>query len=267
MDINNIPESRKVVFMLGKTNLFEELKKNTPKLKKVPDLIYTDETTIQVSSQYGNLINIKGSNLLTLLSGATNGVIPSAQFGLQGLQVWESTEPLEFSLSVELHMKNSGTDDVLIPALALSKVALPSYKGGDSKKGMMLIPPGPDLKDVLSLVGASIGVDALFSGGREKKEAKDGGGMLSVKIGKFITIPNVLITKAEPTFSKLLDEDGAPVSCKIQLSFKTMEVATTYMIEQLINSFTPMPVSSSAGSSTTPPPVEQSTGGGSGAQR
>ena len=244
MDIFNIPKERKVVLKLGESDLFEELKKDMPRLKTPVDLIFDDDVTLQFSSKYGNLINIKGSNLLTLLSGATNGLIPSGQFGIQGLQIWEETEPLDFQLTVELHMKKSGIDDVVLPALALSKVCLPSYKGGDNQKGMALIPPGPDLMDVLKLVGSSIGLDKLFSSGREKKASSQGGGILTVEIGRYLTIPNVIITKAEPTFSKTLDTDYAPVSCKMTISFRTTEVATTYMVSRLIDRL-PTPVSQS----------------------
>jgi len=235
MDIFNIPKERKVVLKLEEGDLFEQLQKSMPRLKTPVDLIFDDDVTLQFSSKYGNLINIKGSNLLTLLSGATNGLIPSGQFGIQGLQVWEETEPLEFQLTVELHMKRSGIDDVVIPALALSKVCLPSYKGGDdAQKGMSLIPPGPNMVDVLKMVGSAIGLKDLFPSGREKKESTQGGGILTVEIGRYLTIPNVIVTKVEPTFSKTLDTDYAPVSCKIAITFRTTEVATTRMVTGII---------------------------------
>ncbi|MGD9678178.1 MAG: hypothetical protein AB7V16_07415 [Vulcanibacillus sp.] len=234
IDIRNIPKERKIVLKLNEKDLFEELKKDIPQLATPVDLIFTDEVTLQLTSKYGNLIQVKGSNLLTLLSGATNGIVPSGQFGIQGLQIWEETDPIEFTLSVELHMKTSGFSDVVVPALALSKICLPSYKSGDSKKGISLIPPGPDLRTVLNLVGSSIGVTELFGSGKEKKSEAEGGGLLTIEIGKYLTIPNVVVTKVEPTFSNILDEDYKPVSCKLSITFRTVEVATTYMISQMI---------------------------------
>jgi len=237
INITNIPEERKIKFLLDGTDVFEHLKKDMSNLVTPVNLIYTDDTTLELNSKFSNLLNIKGSNLLTLLSGATGGVVPSGQFGIQGIQVWEETDPIEFSLrSVELHMgKNGGKTDVVIPALALSKLTLPSYKGEDNKKGMSLIPPGPDLKDVLKLVGSSIGINDLFGNGRDKKSANQGGGLLTVQIGKFLTISNIILTKVEPTFSSILDEDGMPIHCKLQIECRTVEVATTYMITQIIN--------------------------------
>jgi len=236
INITNIPEERKIKFLLDGTDVFEHLKKDMSNLVTPVNLIYTDDTTLELNSKFSNLLNIKGSNLLTLLSGATGGVVPSGQFGIQGIQVWEETDPIEFSLSVELHMgKNGGKTDVVIPALALSKLTLPSYKGGDNKKGMSLIPPGPDLKDVLKLVGSSIGINDLFGNGRDKKSANQGGGLLTVQIGKFLTISNIILTKVEPTFSSILDEDGMPIHCKLLIECRTVEVATTYMITQIIN--------------------------------
>jgi len=226
----SLPEGREVILTVGSQNVFEVLKTSNTKLVKTPTLVYTDDLTLSINTSYKNLVATTNNTLLTLLSGAFPGVVPSGQFALQGLQIWENTEVLEFSLSVTLYMIDDARNDVVITALSLAQLCVP-YKNTkeNGKAGYGLIPPGPNIKDVLQLAG-------LTESNVDKNDNRNfaNGGLLSIQIGKFMKIENIVITKVEPTFSSILDEDYNPVSCTLSIDFRTVEVVTTNMLQNMI---------------------------------
>lgn len=230
----NIPAGRQVVITSNGNDIFNSLQSTTPGLALPVQLIMTEGVTLKISSQYKNLVEAQSSTMLNLISGLTKGVVPSGQFGLQGLQIWESTDVLDFSLTCELHMATSGRADVVLPALALSKICVPSYNKSGISAGWGLIPPGPSLKDILGLVKATLDKTDDFGNRQISKDPKQGGGLLGIKIGKYLNINNIVVTKVEPTFSEILDEDYMPVSCKLNIDFRTVEVVTTDMLDKII---------------------------------
>ncbi len=237
MPLQNFPKGREVVFLLDGENVFTRLGEGLEGTQlRIPKLYFTDELVLRFNSTFEDLIQVKSSTLLNLLSGWTNGVIPSGQFAVQGLQVWKETDPLEFSLSVELHMVDSGREDVVKPALALSKLCLPSYGPGvNGKQGFFLVPPGPHMGTIISgLTSGSFTGQQVYGQESTGKSIGQGGGILTVKIGEYISLPAVVVTKSEPTFSNILDEEFMPVSCKIEMTFRTIEVASRLMITQII---------------------------------
>jgi hypothetical protein len=255
MDIRNIPIDKQIIITTGSQNVFEALRGEIPSLR-VPKLIFNEQVSLNFSSKYGDLAQAQGSNLLTLLSGFTGGKVPSGQFGIQSLQVWQGTEPLSFSLDVELHMVDSGKHDVLIPALALTKLCLPSYKGSGDKRGMALIPPGPDLGYILqTVIQSSMVLSELFNDGQSIKSPSNGGGIVSIQFGRMFTLQNVLLTKIQPTFSILKDEEGMPVNCKLSMEFTTMEVATTAMVQGMITGISRLTGTSVSSSTVSSAPI------------
>lgn len=222
-------EGREIVLKLGATNVFNALKlKDASKIH----LMYDEGTSLAFSSEYENLVELGGNKFLNIVSASTNGFIPSSQFASQGFQVWKETNVLEFSLTASLHMYDSGLNQVVKPALALSKLCLPSKSNEQNKIwGQSLVPPGPNIQVLLSTIGIEVG----------KEDATDYSvegvirDPLSISIGKFLTIDNVIITKIEPSFSEVLDEDYMPVSCDLSIDFRTTEVATTNMVDKILS--------------------------------
>lgn len=224
-----IPEGREVKLLIGEKNVFDVL--------GVPDptnthLIYDDEISLNIKSDYENLIDVGSNKLLNIASAITDGFVPSGQFAVQGMQIWKSTDVIEFSLNVEMHMINSGKNQVVLPSLALAKLCVPSKKNSGLGAGQSLIPPGPNLNDILRMIGSSI---TIKSGGDEANGNIQGGGLLHVRIGKFLSIDNVVLTKVEPTYSKILDDEYMPISCKMSLDFRTVEVANTEMLQSMMD--------------------------------
>lgn len=225
-----IPENRLIEIRAGDSSIID-----------VP-LFFEDDFSIKASSKFGSIWDAEPNNLLSLLAssagGITDKILPSGQFAMQGSQIWQSTDPLTFSFSASLYMIDSGLNDVVKPAMALVQTCLPTKAemsndiniGKVNIKLTTLIPPGPNLQAILNTSGVTnknTGESFFKNGAR---------GTYTLKIGRFLTIPNVIITSAEPTFSKICDEDGYPISASIDFEITTMEIATTDMITNMVKS-------------------------------
>ena len=211
-------------------------------------LILDEDISIKISSKYGQLWEASPNNFLNLLSGSTNGAIASGQFALQGAQIWQSTDPIEINIKVSLEMDKDPFTDVIEPSLTLMQTSVPTmgeFTGfvGDfvekklNLKLQTLIPPGPNLQTLVNLMknNKEIGNHLLDNGDGNK-------GVYDVKIG-FIKFPNMIITSVEPTYSKTVapstTKNGKlfPVRVDLSIDMCTMEIATTDMLNSILNSF------------------------------
>jgi hypothetical protein len=214
-------------------------------LAKYPDcyLINTEDFQISVDSSYGNLLETKGSNLLTLAANSLTlfgGAMPSGQFALQGVQIWEKTEPLSFSMELEIHAVNNAKEDVVNATKELMKITAPRI-GATRFLGKTLIPPGPNLSAILEVAGITggnsdtAGSKSLLGSIANALNLNNSQGVFNIVIGKYISITNVVIVKIAPTFSSIIDTNGYPTSAKLSIDFRTMEVATQEKIEEIFN--------------------------------
>jgi len=219
---------REIKLFAGEKPIFDFL--GIPEPSKV-HLFYSGDISLGIKSTYENLIDVGSNKALNVASLLSGGFIPSGQFAVQGYQIWKDTEVLEFSLDVTLNMYDSGRNQVVLPALALSKLVVPSKKDDKTLWGQSLIPPGPSLKTFLTQIGVDtskfpVGEDAIANG--------IAGSPLHIEIGKFLRLENVIMTKIEPNFSEEVDEDYMPISCTLSIDFRTVEVVTTQMLEQIM---------------------------------
>lgn len=231
----NVPDHKRVIITQGGVDVLA----NAGLPKAV--LVFDDELALNISTDYGSIIETKPSTLLNLLAGGASFLgnnVPSGQFSLQGLQVWKDTQPLEFNLGLKLYMDTSGVLDVVRPAIVLAKLAVPS-KTEDSKGnlGFGLIPPGPTIQDILNLAGVTqdsdVGKILNTFAGFLGVGIKNRSGLVDVEIGKFFFLRNCVLTKVVPNFSEAKDEDLAPIYCELSIDFRTSEVATTQMLDGL----------------------------------
>jgi len=179
--------------------------------------ILSENVTINFSSRFGSLTSSSSPKLLKVASGLLSAAglpgagILSGKFKQLGFQIWESTDPLSTSFSVKLYMKNDAYQDVVVPAMALAKICLPREDVGGS-----LIGPGPT-------------IEAAFEG--EDKVGKSR--KITCQIGNF-NIPNVIMKRAQPTFSKHTDQYGYPIDATVEISIETIYTATIDIIEKII---------------------------------
>jgi hypothetical protein len=223
-----VPPGREVKIFQGESSIFSST--SFPNAK----LIYDDDIQLNIKSKYGTLVESAGNNFLTLLSGANIfGQTISGQFAIQGFQIWQETDPLTFNLAINLYMNTSALNDVVKPSLYIASLIVPSTTTDKGKNSWNLIPPGPNLSALLEKMGLGSTATDLENKGVLKQST----GVFNIKIGDYLSIPDVIITGAEPVFSKVLveDESGklAPISCKMGLEFSTASVATKEMLQKL----------------------------------
>ena len=200
-------------------------------------LIFNDEIGFKISSKYGQLWQGSSSNLLTIL--ASKG-IPSGQFALQGLQIWNSTDPIKLSFSVHIEMDTDPINEVLNPIKSIMCTVLPYYPEGDKgvtvdtdlKTGLVekhfnlklktLVPPGPNIQTI---------VEEMTNGTSHAENT------YTLKMGYF-TFNNMIITGADPKFSKdvcYINGKAYPISADLSLDIESIEVATTNMINDILS--------------------------------
>lgn len=182
--------------------------------------ILNEDLTLNFSSSFSSLAESSAPKAFKALAGVLKdtgankvaGFI-GGEFKQLGFQVWTGTEPLSTTLSLKFSMDKDAKKDVMEPALAITKLVLPST--GD--KGA-LIGPGPS---VLS----------TFEEGKIGSFAE--GKNLHCYIGNF-KISNIIVTRAVPTFSKHTDQYGYPIWATLELSFTTIFSATVEMLDDMV---------------------------------
>lgn len=205
-------------------------------------LILNDELSISVSSKFGELWQSSPNNFMNLLSSSFG--LPNGQFTLQGVQIWQSTDPININITLSVYMDDDPYTDVIVPTKSLMSLVLPEKSkmvigNKESKNNLKLstlIPPGPNLQSIVNFMKndsklASVASEFLenFSMGSR--------GVYKVIIG-YATFNDVIITKCEPTFSNEMAFSNSkgklyPTSASLSVEISTMEIATTDMISNI----------------------------------
>ncbi len=183
-------------------------------------MILNEDMTLNFSSSFSGLGSSTSPKAFKLLAGVlrdkganqTAGFL-GGEFKQLGFQIWTGTEPLSSTLSLKFSMINDAKTEVVNPAVALTKLVLPTTGAGGS-----LIGPGPSILSTF-----------------EGKESNEIGKSKNIHcyIGNF-KISNVIFTRAVPTFSKNTDQYGYPIWATIELSFTTIFSATVEMLDDII---------------------------------
>jgi hypothetical protein len=214
----------------------------TPRLVTQKPLILDEELSIKANSKYGELWQSTPNDLMNLLAGAFG--IPSGQFTLQGVQIWQSTDPISLSFEVELQMDTDPYEDVIIPTRDLMSLVLPKKSkitigketANSNLKLSTLIPPGPNVQAIVNLIKSDNKVANVASKLLERF-GTDSRGVYKVVVG-YATFNNVIITSVEPTFSKEMAYSNSkrnyfPSSASLSVQISTMEMATTDMMDTI----------------------------------
>lgn len=213
--------------------------------KEVP-LWYDDELSLKFNSNYKSLCNLEPPQALTILSGITDGIVPSGHFAINGSQIWNSTSPLDISFTVKIEMDNDGGyNDVVLPTMSIVNYCLPEkskMQDGDAcyaigKKLGCLIPPGPTVLDILKMTtdetSDDMAKETTASKIEETKSYNRGRGCVTIQLGKF-TFRNVLLKNVNPTFSSTVDDYGYPISAELSIDATTMLIPTTDYLSTII---------------------------------
>jgi len=180
-------------------------------------LVLEEDITISLSSNFSPLFgggDTKALNVLgSLAREFSRGKIAfSGQFKQLGFQMWGGTDPLAFTATLGFYMGSTDANDARVevyePMIALSSLPLPE----EGRVGN-LIGPGPS-------------VTAALGKTRNTQQR-----IISLEIGKILRVSSIIVKRAEPTWSNETDENGYPVTGKIQLDINSLFTATVGMLQ------------------------------------
>ena len=197
-------------------------------------IILDEDVTLTLNSNFepvlGNQSVQKIISVLGALSAEFFGFHFSTAFKEAGFQVWTGTDPLSVSLNVSFRMgstnKNDGRTEVWLPTIALASLTLPQ-EDPENKSGIGLYAPGPSMA---SLFGRNEDTEAV--GGTDTQYRVK---VISIDIGSVIRFDNIIIKRAEPTFSSNIDEKGYPIWSKVNLTIDTITTATVELLTKMPN--------------------------------
>jgi len=194
-----------------------------------------EEYQISLKSDYGQLLD-SGTNdainafgaAMKSLSGGWCGF--STSFKQAGFQVWRGTEPIQLQFNLEFNYTYNAYEEVVMPIRNLCRLPLPK----EGSRGN-LIPPGPSIIEAIRGPSESnvppngeapapveIDVDA------SKKSADL---YVNIEIGN-MKFRGCIVTSAEPTFSKFVDDGDSPIYGRVAVVAITMHTATKDAIDR-----------------------------------
>ena len=204
----NIPAGMRVIFSgSGKSP-------NNPIEVDKYTYILAEDVSLSLESHFTKLVDGSAPSMFKMMAGVTDKLFNfsvSGGYAQLGFQIWDSTEPLSFSFSVDLTMRTDARADVLDPMKALIKLPLPYDKG--SIQG--LVPPGPSLLTMLGQIG-------------DKFEQS-----LTIKMGG-LTLKDAILTSAQPTICRYVDNSDVPIYAKIQCTVQSSKTATKNLIDEML---------------------------------
>jgi len=200
------------------------------------DCILEEDITLSLSSTFAPIVSGGLPTLYKLLAQALNvfvGIDIPVGFKQLGYQLWQSTDPLSFSATIGFYMDTNAKKDVYIPSIELMKLPLPSEIQDSALGGLKA--PGPTLFSLLEDFKGSDN-DGMLARVLSSKDRLGRKKTLSLQIGQIIYLSNIIVKKAEPTFSIETDSNGYPIWSKIRLDISSVNMATTDMLDNRLKS-------------------------------
>lgn len=136
--------------------------------------------------------------------------------------VWTGGSYLSISLPFLLHAYTDAKSDVMNKLVQLMSLAAPSEDG----IGGTLRAPGPTVANL----------DAIMEGNfsLQGNPFQMGGDVITVNLGRFITLTPCIITEVVPTFDTMFDQNGTPMGVSVNVSIETFFTTTQ---EDLVKAF------------------------------
>jgi hypothetical protein len=179
-------------------------------------MILEEDVTLNLESNFEPYTQGFDSKIVNALGSASRDIFGwgfSGSFEATGFQVWKSTAPISLNLPFTFHVGIAGLNDAYLevyrPMIELCKLPLPTA----SLLGNM-IPPGPSPV-------------ALLNG----RSGTQFGNILSLRIANILSISNVVVKRAEPTWSNEFDNKGYPIWGKVSLEIESVLSASVQLID------------------------------------
>jgi len=187
-----------------------------------------EEFTVNINSEFShvvdsgnstitNAIDVFGGALKSLSNGKLSG---SSQWKQMGASVWRKTDNFAMSLSMEFSYSFNAMQEVVKPVEALCELVLP----GETSLGNLQV-PGPSVLEALAptFPNTTPPASGVPMDVNEKEEGCDK--YVNIVIGRMQFL-GWLIVRAEPTYSKYIDESGAPIYCRVAIEARSVHTAT-----------------------------------------
>lgn len=128
--------------------------------------------------------------------------------------VWSGGSYLSISLPFLLHAYTNAKQDVMNKLVQLMCLAAPSEDG----LGGTLRAPGPTVANL----------DALMEGNfsMQGNPMQFGGDVITVNLGRFITLSPCIIREVTPTFDTVFDQNGTPMGVSVNVTIETFFTTT-----------------------------------------
>lgn len=159
------------------------------------------ETIDKVANRAGSKaqLGVAGARLAGNVFGATDKTRDST------MQVWQSSDFVQFTIPFTLVATKDPVKEVRDKVVSLLKLVAPS------QWGPILRPPGPYLKD-----------------------AATGGRVITLKIGKFITLSPCIVRDVQVQFDNVIGAAGIPLKAKVNVDIQSWYTSfTTQDIDKL----------------------------------
>ena len=195
-----------------------------------------EEYTVSLNSEFGQLVDTGENNAFTVLGGALKSLSGSrfgfsSQFKQMGFQIWKSTAPIQLQFSLEFHYTYNAYEEVKQPIKRLCQLPLP----GEGPMGN-LIPPGPSIIEAITGPGANnMPPPSEGIADNTEVEVKGEDNYVNIRIGGMLFL-GCVITQAEPTFSKRVDESNSPIYGRVAMTAITMYSATKEAVASVFES-------------------------------
>ena len=209
---------------------------------------------LDLVTQYKNYFE-QGLTGASHLKTVLNTLGLSATFKWSNIETWDSSDPLEFSIPLELVARRNAFNEVYMPVVRLMALASPDVKRSATLGGVLL-PPGPNALKVAIEEGLNtlelftpenktgeVAKEFAYKGLKGLKTAADNlqrkitgtnqtGRTIRIEIGNFLNINNLILRSVNPTFQagkgELLPMNyfGMPLRASVQLKFQGTRIFT-----------------------------------------
>lgn len=122
----------------------------------------------------------------------------SDRLRMQSANIWESSSPMQFNVDFVFAAIDNSLTEIKDRHRALLKLSAPSQAGDGVALGNVLFAPGPTLAGNTFKTGP-------------------GYRMITLRLGNYITIENVVINSVSSDITTICDEDGTPLYATINV--------------------------------------------------
>lgn len=166
-------------------------------------------------SKLGNLFKSTGSKGFT---GQTKHM---------GFQSWTKSDPIQFTAQLGFYATYSAKNEVYDPMIILAKAVLPTIGSAGQ-----FFSPGPSFVNTFKDdKGKTVKRSNVKKVDNNNSSTSVSGNTYSIQIGEILSLKNVILTKAEPTFSSEITSDGYPIWGKLALDIKTTSSAYQSLLD------------------------------------